>query len=193
MIQKVEIEGIYTKVFNEGSKKEFTALNIKTTLEGRGQTWLNGYEQKENRDWQEGDVVLVNIYEKDKTDKNGDPYLGYKIPDASDLVGLKVDTLIQRQKQIYKMVKVIYKAVIEQQGANVQQPQPKNIRQTLEDADAGMNDTSLPPKEQRQPKQPQPDGSRGQRDDVPNQRPPQQQTPSDNWEDDLYNDPDLPF
>lgn len=49
------------KTVYEKEHKNFTALNIKVDMQGED-VWLNGYLDKHNRKWQEGDTVAVNYW-----------------------------------------------------------------------------------------------------------------------------------
>jgi hypothetical protein len=73
---KVTIKKIFTKEqISPRTNKAYTSMSIKT--EEHGDAWLSGFKDRQNENWQEGDVVEIDVVEKDV---NGKKFYNYSLP-----------------------------------------------------------------------------------------------------------------
>jgi len=99
-LEKIRIEKIYSEE-KKGRNGSFETWNIMTTLNGKAETWINGYKNKNNAGWSEGDVVLIDTYEN----KNG--YLCYNVPDDATINQEYLKALLKKTARIEEMLRII--------------------------------------------------------------------------------------
>lgn len=91
MLTKVTLTKVYrSDTDKNGNKlvskngKPYTKVGIKTAQ--HGEQWLNGFGNFDNRGWNEGDQVLINI------EQNGQ-YLNFSTPGQSELLQLCLEKI----------------------------------------------------------------------------------------------------
>ena len=79
IIMKVTLTRVFTEEkVSPKTNKAYTSMSIKT--EEHGDTWLSGFMGDENRAWKDGDIVEVDITEREY---NGKTYYNFSVPGAS--------------------------------------------------------------------------------------------------------------
>jgi hypothetical protein len=93
-VETVTLAFVFTKErVSKKSGKPFTSMSIKTKEHGED-VWLSGFQNKENRDWKEGDVVEIAIEEKVV---DGKTYLNYSVPTEDQKKIAKLEAQLQKQ------------------------------------------------------------------------------------------------
>jgi len=78
-----------TKIYRSFKDKEGNPLKTKDgrnyervaiKCEEYEDRWISGFGEERNKNWEIGDVVEIEIYESDKKDKDGNPYLNFRMP-----------------------------------------------------------------------------------------------------------------
>lgn len=100
-MQKVKITQIFKtnkdkngNILKNKDGREYTRMSIK--IEGN-ESWISGFENKDNSSWKEGDEVVVNIEKVTQGDK---VYLNFKNPSELDSLRAVVEDLEKRVKSL---------------------------------------------------------------------------------------------
>ncbi len=62
--------------------RPYTRLSIR--VDSQGDRFISGFENAQTKNWKINDEVEIEIVESDKKDKNGKPYLNFRIPKVED-------------------------------------------------------------------------------------------------------------
>lgn len=103
MSQKVTLTYVSATPKVSKAGKPYTSLSIKTVE--HGERYINGFQNKVNKNWKEGDEVNVSITEKEY---NGKMYLSFEVPDMTTDLLAEVNALRDEIKKIREVLKPIY-------------------------------------------------------------------------------------
>lgn len=78
----------------------YTRMSIKT--EQYGDKWISGFQNKDNKDWKEGDEVEVNIEEKGE-------YMNFSVPKKEDKMAHDLEAIHIKLGAIYSILQAMYK------------------------------------------------------------------------------------
>ncbi|MCP3684679.1 MAG: hypothetical protein GY861_18585 [bacterium] len=93
MLKLVTIKKISrTERVSKKTGKPFTSVGIMVESK-EGDKWLNGFGNKVNDEWAEGDRVKIVI-------KQNGEYWNFETPSAANLLEIRVDALEERIKQL---------------------------------------------------------------------------------------------
>lgn len=89
--------------------KPYTRLSLK--VESKGDRYVSGFGNTENKDWKVGDEVDIVITESTTQDKNGNPYLNFSMPKKEDKVDEKLEMILNKLTGLIISVETIKEAV----------------------------------------------------------------------------------
>lgn len=97
MIQKLTLTAVIRKAqVSARTGKPYTSLSIKA--KEHGDRYLSGFGSAKTDSWKEGDVVMLEVTESEKLDKNGKPYLNWDHIDNEKLMEQRISDLERRVK-----------------------------------------------------------------------------------------------
>lgn len=103
-MQKITITSISrNEKTSKDGKKKYISLGLRCAE--YGERWINGFGNKDNQDWKEGDEVSIDIKE---VEVNGKKYLNFETPDVTAFLIERVKTLEETMEKVRTTLKPMY-------------------------------------------------------------------------------------
>lgn len=107
---KLTITRIFSKAqISTRTGKPFTSLSLLT--KEYGGRYLSGFASKETEGWKEGLEVELDVTESDKKDKDGKPYLNWKLPNRETAVDARINKIEFSIANIHRKIDEIVKHI----------------------------------------------------------------------------------
>lgn len=101
--------------------RQYTRMTLK--VESKGERYISGFGNAQNKDWSIGDEVDITITEATAKDKNGKPYLNFQVPKP---VGSAPDERIGKILMELTTITIILRQILQYVEPKKKVPYPTN-------------------------------------------------------------------